>query len=125
MKTVLVTIKTPGDGDEVFVEAASAGGGISGAKHRVKGPRLRPKLDADGFATEVENVPAETANQIAAALANQINNGGDLPAWNAECAKASAKDDMLIIHCTPLFMDTTFTTHVDGEGGTILSLTEL
>jgi len=119
MKTVLVTIKAPGHNDLLIVEVASAGGGRMGVKHQVKGPRMLPKLDADGFATEVQNVPAETPNDIAVDLAAQINRE-----WLPECVQATAKDDMLVIKCTDLFSDVIFTTHVQGEGGTTMSIAE-
>lgn len=119
MKTVLVRIATPGDGDLVIIEAAPAGGGRNGAKHSVKGPRIRPKLDAEGFATDVEDVPADTPQTIATELASQINTE-----WLPECAQAVAKDGMLVIKCTDLFSDVTFTTHVQGVAGTTMSMEE-
>lgn len=118
MKSVILEIKNPADGDLVIINAEAPGGGKISAKHRIVGARRRPLLDEQGFATEVKDVAPETAQDVATSLAAQISKE-----WMPETVKAYAKPNtnMLVINCSDLFSDVAITTEVHGAGGTQIS----
>lgn len=121
MKTVVIDIKDPVEGDLVIVNYCSPRGGKTSAKHAVAGVRKRPQLDAEGFATLVETVPAETARDVAQALVGQISKE-----WPTEGFQAGVKDDTgaLVIKCADVVSDVIFSVEVAGEGGTTFSMME-
>jgi hypothetical protein len=121
MKTMVITIADPADGDLVIVNAEAPRGGKTSVKHRVIGARQRPVLDEHGFATSVEDVPAQTARDIAVIMAELLT-GGWLPGQME--AKPKGDNGALVVHCTQDFSDLKFSTEVHGDGGTKATLEE-
>lgn len=104
MKTVVISIATPGVGDLLVINACPPGGGKTSAKHHV--------IDGD------------TPRSVAASLAREITQ-----AFMAECIQARAKENGdLILSCTDFYDKVAIITEVQGEdggeGGTALTITE-
>lgn len=121
MKTVVFDIKDPTPGDLVVIEVTAHGRGKNNAKHLVMGERSIPKLNEGGFLVGVDTIPPDGPAEVAAGLAACINMEC-LP----ECAVASVKAStgFLVVQCTDMFMDTVWTTQVQGPGKTKISITE-
>lgn len=116
MKTLVIDIRTPADGDEIIIEYRSPRGGKTAVKHRVIGARKKPIIEEDtGLAISMEHVPAQTARDIATALASQINS-----TWMKEAFQAKTKNDTgsLVVNCHDMVSDVEFSAEVIGAGGT-------
>ena len=119
MKTLVFEFKTPGAGDLVIINASAARGGKISCKRKISGGGKRPLVDAEGLITSYEDVPADDGKAIAHDLAGQISRE-----WMPECVQAKVKDNSLVVNCTDLFTDVTFTTEVQGNGGTEITMLE-
>ena len=123
MKTLLVTINNPANGDLVIIEYLDkTAGGCTSAKTVVVGERVRPILDGDGYVTGTEPVPAQTSRDVAKVLGDLIRKD-----WISEAFQARVNEETgsLVIHCTDLVADkVVFRASVAGTGGTTLDLLE-
>lgn len=122
MKTLVIDIRNPADGDEIIIEYASSRGGKTAVKHKVVGPRQRPILDADsGLAISMEPVPAQTSRDVAKLIADQINMH-----WMKEAFQAKVKEDTgsLVVNCHDMVSDVRFVAEINGGGGTTVDLME-
>lgn len=121
MKTIVVSIANPADGDLVIINVHGRSGGKTSVKHTVTGPRKIPIMDEAGFLTGHTPKPGESQRDVAASLAHEINQ-----TIMPECAHAKTKGDSgaLIINCTSLYDDITFSAEVHGKGGTTVTLDE-
>ncbi len=121
MKTILVTIKEPAEDDLVIVEYSSIRGGCTSVKHRIVGAHQRAHADENGIVSKIEDVPAQTARDVATILAGKIRSE-----WMPEAFEARVHPDTgaLIIGCTGLVNDVTFRTSVAGDGGTPVEIAE-
>jgi hypothetical protein len=123
VKTVVVSIQNPVEGDLIVVEYNDVRGGSTSVKHRVIGARKRPILDDNGFAVGFDDIPAETARDIALLFAMEINTE-----WMKEAFTAKVKEgsDRLIVGCTDLVSERIrFQASVAGNGGTTVEIEEL
>ena len=119
MKTLVVSIKSPADGDLVILQYSSSSGGVTSAKHKIQGDRKLPKEQADGAWTLVD-VPGDTPREIATKLAESIQKD-----WMPEAFEARVNDaGNVIIGCTGLVQDVKFKSVVEGDGGTTVEITE-
>ena len=122
MKTLLITITDPTDGDLIVLEYSdTVGGGCTSVTHKVRGKHQVAQTDADGSVTDLVNVPGETGSDIGRSLAHTINKN-----WMSEAFQARVKDDTgaLIVHCTGLVPHVKFKGFVEGDGATQVTLTE-
>ena len=120
MKTLLITITDPTDGDLIVLEYNdTVGGGCTSVTHKVKGEFQRAHVAADGRVEGLETVPAETPAAIATILAGLINKD-----WMKEAFQARVKSDTLIVHCSGLVPHVKFKGFVEGDGDTQVTLTE-
>lgn len=121
MKTLVIDIRNPADGDEIIIEYASSRGGKTAVKHKVVGARHRPIIDDSGLATAMEPVPAQTSRDVAKLIADQINMH-----WMKEAFQAKVKEDTgsLVVNCHDMVSDVRFAAEVNGGGGTTVDLTE-
>lgn len=119
MKLVIVEIKDPTPGDVVTVEVTASKRGKNGASHLVRGSWKRPITNEKGEVTGLEDMPAHGPAEVAAGLALCINSEC-LP----ECAKACVEGSRLVVQCSDLFMDTVWTSQVQGKGKTTVTVTE-
>ena len=119
MKTLVVSIKSPADGDLVILEYSSARGGVTSAKHKIKGDHKLPKEQTDGTWI-LEDAPGDTPRGIATKLAESIQKD-----WMPEAFEARVNDaGDLIIGCTGLVQNVKFKSVVEGNGGTTVEITE-
>lgn len=121
MRTLIFTIKSPAKGDLIVVEYADPRGGCTAVDYTVIGPHMLPKEDERGIVVAVDEVPGETAAQIAAVMAHTINNQ-----WMAEAFQASVKEasGSLVIKTTDLVNHVRFRCSVAGSGGTTVEMDE-
>lgn len=120
MKTLVIDIRNPADGDEIILQYESPRGGKTAVKHKVVGPRHRPILDDQGLAVSMEPIPAQTPADIATAFGQAINTQ-----WlGAFRAKVKEGGSSLIVSCQDEVSDVVFSTEVNGTGGTIVDMME-
>lgn len=98
MKTVLFTI-APCAGDLLIVQYRSARGGRTHVMHRI--------------------APGETAKDVSEVLAAAITRE-----WPPEAFQAKAQNGQLVINCTGLVQDVTFSHDIEGTGGTLVTIQE-
>lgn len=121
MKMVLVDIRKPAAGDLIIVAYSDPRGGCTAAKHKIAGARKRPIMDAEGFMSDVQDLPAETPAQVAQALASIITKE-----WMT-CFEASVNHatGQLVIKCASEVSANRFFAEIEGPGGTETSISEL
>lgn len=101
MKTIVVTITQPAEGDLVIVNYEAKGGGKTSIKHAI--------------------AAGQTPRDVALALAEQVNKQ-----WMPETAHAKVKDNgTLVINCIGNYLDdANFTVEKAGDGGTVVTKDE-
>jgi hypothetical protein len=123
MKTVVISFKTPADGDLIIIEYSDVRGGVTSAMHRVVGGRTMPNLDADGFVTGTQPIAAQTPKDIALRLAGIVRSEWMNEAFEARVGGVDSSS--LIIGCTGLVDNVRFKAFVEGAGGTTVEVMEL
>lgn len=119
MKTLVIDIIDPADGDLVIIMYEAARGGRTHVMHRVVGEHQGVRASEDGRVTELFDVPAQTPKDIAEIFAGLIN-----AQWPKEGFNARLKDGSLVVFCQDMVSDVTFSAEVEGGGGTKVSLKE-
>jgi hypothetical protein len=119
MKTVIFRI-TDGaaDGDLAVLSYTTPRGGQSNASYQVKGEQNSAYYDSTTGEAVKKTTPADTPADIAAKLAEAINNPRS--EWCPGQFTARASGDMLVVSCSNDVSDVIFITQMQGSGtGTI------